>query len=315
MREALSVSPLGFGCAPVMGKVGRRAALAAFAEAFECGVRHFDVARSYGFGRAEGVLGEFLRDRRDRVTLASKFGVVPGQLSWPKRLAMPLARLVARASPGAGRGLRRQSASLLSERDFSVAHARRCLETSLRELDTDYLDFYFVHEPLEAQLGEREALIAWLEQCVTAGKIRRWGMAYRAPADHAWAGAIPGDAVQAEGNLLTAADCVPLLTDPRQRFITRPLGGGVSYLDLLTARVQALPAALDTGLGPAELALAIARRLAGPGGTLVAAMFDAAHLRQNVVALRALGANTRAAALVDALLATATRSTAEPLAA
>ena len=70
--SGLGVSRLGFGCAPVMGKVGRRQALDAMACAFELGVTHFDIARSYGFGDAEAVLGEFVRGRR--IDIADRIG-------------------------------------------------------------------------------------------------------------------------------------------------------------------------------------------------------------------------------------------------
>jgi aryl-alcohol dehydrogenase-like predicted oxidoreductase len=45
--------------------------------AFALGITHFDVARAYGFGRAEGILGKFLRGRRDQVTVATKLGLQP----------------------------------------------------------------------------------------------------------------------------------------------------------------------------------------------------------------------------------------------
>jgi aryl-alcohol dehydrogenase-like predicted oxidoreductase len=46
-------------------------------EAFAQGITRFDVARAYGLGRAEGILGEFLGSKRQQVTLATKFGIKP----------------------------------------------------------------------------------------------------------------------------------------------------------------------------------------------------------------------------------------------
>ena len=43
--------------------------------AYDAGIRHFDVARSYGYGDAEGVVGEFLRGCSEQVTVTSKFGL------------------------------------------------------------------------------------------------------------------------------------------------------------------------------------------------------------------------------------------------
>src|ERR1044071_4193761 len=54
---------LGFGCAAL--PIAHRRARSLLACAFEHGVRHFDVARKYGNGEAEKILGDFLRDKRD----------------------------------------------------------------------------------------------------------------------------------------------------------------------------------------------------------------------------------------------------------
>ena len=54
---ALASPALGFGCAPILGRVGERESVAALDHAYARGVRHFDVARSYGWGEAEGLLG------------------------------------------------------------------------------------------------------------------------------------------------------------------------------------------------------------------------------------------------------------------
>ena len=83
---------LGFGCAPIMGRIGKAQALDAMAEAHALGVTHFDVARSYGFRHAERVVGAFIAGRRDRVSITTKFGVVPPVLSMGTRLLIPAAR-------------------------------------------------------------------------------------------------------------------------------------------------------------------------------------------------------------------------------
>lgn len=47
----------------------------ALRRAFECGVNFFDTADTYGLGRSESNIGQALRDVRNRVVIASKFGV------------------------------------------------------------------------------------------------------------------------------------------------------------------------------------------------------------------------------------------------
>ncbi len=67
---------LGFGCSAVMGRVSRKASLAALTAAYDCGIIFYDTARSYGYGESEALLGEFFRGRRDQVLLSTKFGIL-----------------------------------------------------------------------------------------------------------------------------------------------------------------------------------------------------------------------------------------------
>jgi aryl-alcohol dehydrogenase-like predicted oxidoreductase len=68
---------LGLGCSTFGGSTGAGAARASLNRAFEQGIVYFDVARSYGYGQAEGIVGKFARGKRDQVIIASKFGIVP----------------------------------------------------------------------------------------------------------------------------------------------------------------------------------------------------------------------------------------------
>ncbi len=55
-----TTTAIGFGGNALLGPKSRREGLALLSEAYEAGVRHFDVARAYSSGDAEGLLGEFL---------------------------------------------------------------------------------------------------------------------------------------------------------------------------------------------------------------------------------------------------------------
>lgn len=70
-------SVLIFGCAGLMGRVDKKASMRAVALALEHGISHFDAARSYGYGEAEGCLGEALQGCRRQVVITSKFGLLP----------------------------------------------------------------------------------------------------------------------------------------------------------------------------------------------------------------------------------------------
>ena len=78
-REILrpNTFPLGFGCVQLTTHREASEAVSMLERAFALGITHFDVARAYGFGRAEGILGKFLRGRRDQVTVATKLGLHP----------------------------------------------------------------------------------------------------------------------------------------------------------------------------------------------------------------------------------------------
>ena len=64
----ISIPVIGFGCSSLTS-VGRKKALRLLESAFDVGIRHFDVARYYGYGEAEGILGTFIKSRRAQVTV------------------------------------------------------------------------------------------------------------------------------------------------------------------------------------------------------------------------------------------------------
>jgi aryl-alcohol dehydrogenase-like predicted oxidoreductase len=193
---------LGFGCSAVMGRVGRKASLAALSTAYDAGVVFYDTARSYGYGESEALLGEFLHGRRDQVLLSTKFGIRPAAASALKRALKPLARALLRAAPGARRTMQGQLASMSSAGHFGVAALHESLDESLRALRTDYVDFLFLHEA-PVSVFEQDDLFAALRNLVDAGKVRRFGIASQPEViEAAVAGRVPGlQAVQFPCNL------------------------------------------------------------------------------------------------------------------
>jgi aryl-alcohol dehydrogenase-like predicted oxidoreductase len=89
-QTGMRISVLGFGCASAMSRYGTRATLRSMEAAFEAGINYFDAARSYGFGEAEHVLGCFAKGRRDRIVLATKFGIAAtARPPWFHRMLKP----------------------------------------------------------------------------------------------------------------------------------------------------------------------------------------------------------------------------------
>ncbi|MCW2988730.1 MAG: hypothetical protein JWM24_1668 [Solirubrobacterales bacterium] len=167
---------LGFGCASLMRLPSRRRRQALLGEAFEQGVRHFDVARMYGLGMTEGELGRFAKGRRDEIGIATKFGIDPnGAAGRLAPLQAPARAAIARC-PALRARLKRRSDSLQTPRRYDAAAVRSSLETSLRELKTDYVDILFIHDPLAVELPDMEGLVEALEGLREAGRIRAWGV-------------------------------------------------------------------------------------------------------------------------------------------
>lgn len=182
---------LGFGCAGLLRSPSRAQRQRLLGEAFERGVRHFDVARMYGLGAAEAELGRFARGRRERISIATKFGIDPGSAGRLGRLQGPARALLARF-PALRAALKRRDGAFHEPRRYDAAGARASLETSLGELGTDYVDVFFVHDPGLGDSVDVAELAAAMAALREAGKIRAWGFAgERQPCAElsAWAGA------------------------------------------------------------------------------------------------------------------------------
>ncbi|MDY4296443.1 aldo/keto reductase [Xanthomonas sacchari] len=141
-RSGVQLSTLGFGAAPIgnlYAEVDDAVALAAVADAYAAGIRHFDTAPYYGYGLSEQRLGQGLRGLpRASYTLSTKVG-----------------RCVyddAEAAPGrdgfavAGRR---------AEFDYSRDGVLRAFESSLQRLGTDHIDVLLLHDIGRLTHGER----------------------------------------------------------------------------------------------------------------------------------------------------------------
>lgn len=131
LRQLLT-NKLGFGTAPLgnmFRDIPEDEALATVGAAWDAGIRYFDTAPFYGAGLAESRLGEVLKDRpRDDFALGTKVG----------RLVLP------EHEQKSGLFEHGRANKLLN--DYSADATKRSIDDSLRRLQTDRLDFVFVHD-------------------------------------------------------------------------------------------------------------------------------------------------------------------------
>ena len=183
-RRRVCQADLGFGCASVYRLPNRRDRRAVLEAAYECGIRHFDVAPIYGLGLAERELADFIGGRAD-ITVATKFGLEPtragrlaGVVQGPIRRALQLsANQSLERGSGSRRARRVMERILYAHHDYSVANARRALATSLRTLRVDHLDYFLLHEPASVLPDDCPRLAEYLERERDRGLIGHWGPA------------------------------------------------------------------------------------------------------------------------------------------
>ena len=169
---------LGFGCSSVMGALGRGDSLKMLEAAYDAGLRHFDVAPSYGFGEAEACLGEFLARHAGELTVTTKYGVPAEAKSW-KSTARNMLRPLLKAAPGLKKRLQGAAAGVSGpageKMAFTVADARASLERSLRSLRVERVDIWLLHEAEAEDLAD-DALLRFLEEARAAGKVGSYGV-------------------------------------------------------------------------------------------------------------------------------------------
>jgi D-threo-aldose 1-dehydrogenase len=168
--------PVGFGCAHLLySSKSRLASLRLLEGAFDQGITHFDVARLYSAGEAEGVVGEFARSRRDRIVLVSKAGILPLRETYYHRVDRKI-RSVAKAKAPALTSWLADATHEPVFGKFSPKDIRTSVEKSLRELKTDYLDALLLHECKDKDIASFDVPTT-LDKLHAEGKILSYGLA------------------------------------------------------------------------------------------------------------------------------------------
>jgi D-threo-aldose 1-dehydrogenase len=171
-----SVSRLGYGTSMLMSRLNQKQSERLLRVAIDAGITHFDTARLYGYGEAETALGAVISGCRDKVTVTTKVGILPPKNTRLLSAAKFVARKAAARVPALRTRLRRQADAMAQPGVFDLPTIKQSLETSLRKLRTDYVDFLLLHE-CGAEDIEKPELFDFLEAARERGSIRHYGIA------------------------------------------------------------------------------------------------------------------------------------------
>ena len=203
-NTGVKVSPLCMGTMTFGKEADQETSSAMFHRCREVGINFFDCADVYAGGRSEEILGKLIRDCRDEIVLTSKFYGSVG--------------------------------SDINARGASRYHIRQAVEASLRRLQTDCIDVYFMHHfPEDLPI---EDVLRALNDLITQGKILYIGASNFAAwqiaktlgisAMRGWAGI---DVVQPMYNLVkrqAEVEILPMAQSEHLGVITySPLGAGL----------------------------------------------------------------------------------------
>lgn len=275
-------SVLGMGCASLGSRVGTKAAHAALDRAFEADVTWYDLAPAYGAGQAEEIFASFARDKRDRIQICTKVGLLPPKPSTLKRMLMPIARPIAGAIKPIRAAIKGSGVTANRAVTLTPELLLSSLDQSLIRLKTDHIDVYALHN-VRAQDLQNDALMRTLEDIKTSGKARAIATASSHAAAAAGIASQHIDVVQLahpdmpDGLIATAQAAG---TDT----ITHSIFGVSGSLKALEAKLDPDTRAKLRDMGfqtAADLLLARARA-ANPAGLTLCSMMSARSLEANI---------------------------------
>lgn len=140
--SGLRVSPLCLGTMMFGGATDATESRKIIDHAFEQGCNFIDTADVYNLGESEKIVGEAIASNRDRWVLASKVGNAMGDD--------------------------------VHQRGHNRKWMMKALDDSLKRLDTDYLDIWYLHYPDD--FTRLEEVVETLGLVMSSGKVLHWGV-------------------------------------------------------------------------------------------------------------------------------------------
>lgn len=173
----LHVSELGLGCQSLGGGLYYKddnESIKTLHRAYEYGINFYDVSDHHSLGQSEKLLGEAFNDRRDKVIITSKAGLMYSQMGYLALKLRHLARPVSHLLHSMKSSLHYFRAAQLRF-NYSGDYIVKAVERSLIRLQTDYLDLFQLYKP-SAEVIEKGEFIETLESLKKQGKIRYYGI-------------------------------------------------------------------------------------------------------------------------------------------
>lgn len=274
-------SQLAFGCGGIAGATSVLQSKRLIAAAWDAGIRHFDVAPSYGMGAAESVLADALAEiGAAEATITTKAGIGRGKTpSAARRVVQALARNALATTPGLRKKLGARVRAAQPRGQFGVEAIRRSVEVSLTELRRDHIDVLLMHELTAADLND--GLITCLAELIAEGKVGEVGVGSRRATMDALVPGLPPlfTVVQTEW----ALEREPIALAPGQRLNVH---GVLRNLPGFVRRTDQLPIG---NVSPADALLAMAASDV-MGGQVIAQSSD--PIRVSKLSLDSVIANT-----------------------
>ena len=155
-NTGIEVSEIGFGAwgiggtpkdARAYGPTDDKVSQQALMKAFDSGITFYDTSPLYGYGHSEELLGATFKDVRESIIISSKVGFV----------------------------------NFKGKKNFSPKYIQDSLESSLRRLQTDYIDVFQLHDPPVELLQQDRRIVECLESLKSDGKIRVIGISTKLP--------------------------------------------------------------------------------------------------------------------------------------